>query len=575
MSAIPSAVPAGPDAESLGLRDQLSSLQGLLVLAMLMTGHGDAEQILRLAGNAVTSLGRCRLEGVHLSDIGWRAAVGACTRPEVRAALEERCARLSSGGAVEIADAGWAWAFALRSLQGNFGHLIVTAAAQPSHSQLFLLRVLVQQTGVALANADLHARERASGEQLRTTNAVLADLVDALERKSAIHDRLTRAALAGEGPEGIARAVHELTGFPVAVEDRYGNLTAWAGPDRAERYPKAAPAAREALLSQILQEGRPVRDGGRVLAVANPRDDVLGVLALADPAGRAGEQELVALEHGATVLAVELARLRSLAETELRLSRDIIDELLLGTEDPATLARARALGYDLERPYRVLVVEGPKSGEDDALLHAVRRAARDLGVGSLVVSRAGAVVVLADAETSWDAFRAAVVRGLGGRRCRIGAGSRADDRSGVPRSYREACLALRLHPLAHGDDRVIEYDELGVYQLLAEVENLSGVERYVRRWLGTLLDYDTRRRSELVRTVSRFLECGGAYDATAAALAVGRSTLRYRLQRIRDISGHDLADPDTRFNLQLATRAWYTLRALHAEPTARHPARSG
>ena len=40
------------------------------------------------------------------------------------------------------------------------------------------------------------------------------------------------------------------------------------------------------------------------------------------------------------------------------------------------------------------------------------------------------------------------------------------------------------------------------------------------------------------------------------------STLKYRLQRIREISGHDLSDPDTLFNLQLATRAWSTLLTL-------------
>jgi DNA-binding PucR family transcriptional regulator len=79
-----------------------------------------------------------------------------------------------------------------------------------------------------------------------------------------------------------------------------------------------------------------------------------------------------------------------------------------------------------------------------------------------------------------------------------------------------------------------------------------------------LLDYDSRKRSELVLTLSRYLECGYSYDGTAAALSVARSTLKYRLQRIRDLTGHDLACPDTRFNLQLATRAWQTLAALRA-----------
>jgi DNA-binding PucR family transcriptional regulator len=61
--------------------------------------------------------------------------------------------------------------------------------------------------------------------------------------------------------------------------------------------------------------------------------------------------------------------------------------------------------------------------------------------------------------------------------------------------------------------------------------------------------------AQLAETLSCYLECGGNYDLTAATLSLHRSTLRYRLQRIREVSAHDLNDPDIRFNLQLATRA--------------------
>jgi len=63
-------------------------------------------------------------------------------------------------------------------------------------------------------------------------------------------------------------------------------------------------------------------------------------------------------------------------------------------------------------------------------------------------------------------------------------------------------------------------------------------------------------------TLSEYLDRGGNYDATARALSVHRSTLKYRLRRIRDVSGHDLGIPDTQFNLQLASRAWRTAQAL-------------
>jgi DNA-binding PucR family transcriptional regulator len=45
--------------------------------------------------------------------------------------------------------------------------------------------------------------------------------------------------------------------------------------------------------------------------------------------------------------------------------------------------------------------------------------------------------------------------------------------------------------------------------------------------------------------------------------------LKYRLQRIREISGYDLTESDARFNLQLATRAWTALTALRADTGTR------
>jgi DNA-binding PucR family transcriptional regulator len=558
-----SAAGADPDP---GVRDRLSSMQALLALSMAMSEGGDEQRILHLATTAVPALGRCRLHGVHFTRGGWRMARGSSTDADVRADLEAQFTVLNgAGGPVAIIGEGWGWAYPLRSLEGHFGFLLVGADQPPPPFDQFLLRVLAQQTAIALANARLHARERAAAVELRAANSALTATVAAFERRTAIHDRLTRVALAGEGQQGIADAVHELTGCPVAVEDQYGTLRAWAGPPHPEPYPKDPPEIRDALLRRAERQGRPVRDRDRLLAIAHPRQDLLGVLVLFDPHGRAGEQEQTALEHGATVLAMELARLHSLVETELRLGRDLAEELLAGADNQRVLSAAQMLGYELERPHRVVVVDGPDPGRrDETLFHAVRRSARDKGLGSLLVPRGAAVVVLAEDNRPWEEFRHAVSQRLGGG-CRVGVGGRCLGPAGFPRSHREAQLALRMQDTAGGGDRVTVFDELGVYQLLAEVQEMTSVERYVREWLGALLDYDANRRAELVRTLSRYLEHGGNYDATAKALAVHRSTLKYRLRRIREISGHDVADPETHFSLQLATRAQQTLLALRTQ----------
>jgi DNA-binding PucR family transcriptional regulator len=545
------------------LREQLSNLQGLLMLSMLMTQSGHPEKILHLAETSVPSFGRCHIVGAKVDD-RWLPAASAKLSPEVQIDLATQLSALSaSGGDLEIPDCGWVKALPLRSLHSQVGYLVVGAAEPPSANEQFLLQVLAQQTGIALVNERLHAKERATAEQLQGANETLASTVEALERTTEIHVRFTRVAAAGEGQEGIARALHELTGFPVAIEDRYGNLRAWAGPNRPEPYPKDPQAKREQILRRALREGGPVREAGRLVAIASPAADVVGVLALIDPAQRAGEQEQIAIEHGATVLAMELARLRSLAETELRLRRDLVDELLSGTEESSALARAQALGHDLEKPHRVVVVEGNGRVHDsDAFFLAVRRVARQLHAGTLLVARGESVVVLSDADLDWEKFRGLVITELGGGRCRLGVGDYCQGPGDFPRSYREAQLALRMQRVAKAEDRATSYADLGVYRILAEVENPIAVERFVRQWLNPLLEYDARKGSELVHTLSRYLECGGSYEATAAALSVHRSTLKYRLQRIREISGHDLTHPDTAFNLQLATRGWQTLQGL-------------
>jgi sugar diacid utilization regulator len=500
--------------------------------------------------------------GVYLGDGRWRISPVSDAGGDVRATVEPQLAELGrAGGRVEIPDAAWGWAMSLPGV----GYFVVAAGEEQSTSEQFLMRVLAQQTGIALANARLHARELAAAEELRTANAVLAETVRALEHTTRIHDRFTRVAVAGEGQEGIARAAHELTGFPVAVEDRYGNLRAWAGPNRPDPYPKDPSARREQMLRRALRERRPIREAGRLVAIASPGADVLGVLALVDPAGAAGEREQIALEHGATVLAMELARLRSLAETELRLRRDLVEELLAGTDEESALARAEALGHDLARRHRVVVVEGRgRVDDEDAFFHAVRRAARLTGLGSLLVARGGAVVVLSDADVSWDRFRTAVLTELGGGRCRVGVGDWSERPQGLPRSYREALVTLKMQRTARAEDQATSYADLGVYRLLAEVQDVTVVEVFAREWLGPLLDYDARKGSSLVETLSVYLECGGAYDATARALSVHRSTLKYRLQRIRDISGHDITNAATSFNLRFATRAWQTLQTLRS-----------
>lgn len=554
---------AGARGSDLGfLRSQLTNLRALLVLSILMTESADDEQILRLAVSAASALGTWRIAGFAVGDT-WRTDTdGTGSIPQqLNAQLK---ALPETGGQVTAVDGGWAWAYPMRSIAGPIGYMVACAPAEPAGEEQFLAQVVAQQTGVAVSNARLHARERAIAAELAQTNAMLEETVATLRRGMQIHERLTQVEAAGQGATGIAEALHELTGLAVAVEDRHGNLSAWAGPGQSDPYPKPTAYDRTQLLRRLMTAGRSVRDGDRIVVLASPRPGVLGLLALIDPDRRAGSTDVMALEHGATVLAVELARLRGLADTELRVRRELVHDLLSGTDDESAHLRAEALDYDLGPPHQVTVVEITEgSSADEDVLLAVRRALRHQQVPALLGTMAGQVVIVAPCGgTDWEALRLAIVAQLGGGGCRLGVGERCPRPSTLPRSLHEAQLALRLQKSSSGAERTLAFADLGVLRMLASVEDLADVEGYARKWLGVLATYDERKHTQLVKTLTEYLQQGGGYEATSQALSVHRSTLKYRLQRIRELTGFDLGDPETHFNLELATRAWVTLQVL-------------
>lgn len=542
------------------LREQLSRLNALLVLSMLMNESADEEQIIRLGAGAAPSFADCHLVGVNLIDGRRHSWVHGAEETNAPLGIGELP---REGGPVAGSDREWCWAFPLGGIGDPLGHLVVGAAAAPRSEDLFLLRVLAQQVGAAIRNSRLHQIERTAAVELATVNAELERTVQALRQRIDVHERLTRTAVSMQGMEGIARAVHDVTGFPVAIEDRYGNLRAWAGPGQPVTYPKDAPPRREQLLRRMLREGACVWESGRVMRVASPRPDSIGVIALIDPRHLTRDEDLAALDYGATILSLELARLRSIADTEIRIRRDLVEDLLDGIDAETAIPRGEAFAHDLTRPHRVVVFTGRgRTRDDDQFFTAVRRACRDHRLGSLLVSRAGTVVLLTDCDADWESMHATVMRELAGGTCRIGIGGRTARVADFPTSHRQAMMALNLQEGGSDPPRIVSFDRLGVYRLLAAVEHPQGIEQFVEEWLGRLLAYDRHRHSELVPTLYHYLECGGHYSATAEALVIHRSTLKYRLQRIREVSGLALGDPDVNFNLQLACRAWHTLRTL-------------
>ncbi|HVW35521.1 MAG TPA: helix-turn-helix domain-containing protein, partial [Acidimicrobiia bacterium] len=148
----------------------------------------------------------------------------------------------------------------------------------------------------------------------------------------------------------------------------------------------------------------------------------------------------------------------------------------------------------------------------------------------------------------------------GGRSGVTGIGGAHAGAPGVARSYREARRAADF--AAALGKPLVRHDDLGLFALLADHGDPSALEDLVARWLGPLLAHDERRNARLLPTLAAYLDSGAVQQATADTLGVHVSTLKYRLARLAEILGRDLADPDVRFQLQVALAARRALSVL-------------
>ncbi|MFJ5074358.1 PucR family transcriptional regulator [Streptomyces sp. NPDC088553] len=520
-------------------------------------------EILRLAMHRVTAAGPYSAEAGYLEVDG--DLVPSPRNDHTHAASVDRRVRELEGqdGPVTVPDRPWGWALGLRGTERLHGYLVVTSGTRPTGAQRSLLATLVWHTAAALSVAFAQRRRREDAlelhrvrEERATLQRQLISVAAELVNQRAVHALMAAIAASGGGEEAVTRALHELTGLPALVEDRFGRLKAWSGPGRPDPYPEPDPVRQNNMLHAVARKAGPVRRKDRLIALIRPHGEILGVLGLVDPLGEADEHTVFALEHAAASLALQLAHLRNLAEVELRLHRELVDDLLAGTDSASAYARSEAVGHDLHRSHYVVVVEWSNRTADDSFARTVGRAASAVGMNSLLTRRSDHVVLVADDRPHARALHQALARETGTQSGTIGVSAPSDSVPDIPHRYQEAQRALEARLNSRERYGTTFFDELGLYRILGPGADRQELETFVHEWLGQLIDYDSRHHATMVETLSRYFDCGGNYDEAAASLAIHRSTLRYRLQRIREISGNDLTDVEDRLNLQVATRVW-------------------
>ncbi len=147
------------------------------------------------------------------------------------------------------------------------------------------------------------------------------------------------------------------------------------------------------------------------------------------------------------------------------------------------------------------------------------------------------------------------------------AGSPAD----LDRLVVEVERLAQLDRFLHLDRDVVDAAVVGSsYGLLLDVGSPERLAAWADDLIGPLVEYDAKHSGDLVGTLEAYLRAWGQITRCAATLYVHPNTLKYRLQRIRDILGADPRDVDARGDLLLACYARRVANALET-PVPRSP----
>jgi len=253
------------------------------------------------------------------------------------------------------------------------------------------------------------------------------------------------------------------------------------------------------------------------------------------------------------------------------------------------IARGKELGTDLSLGASVAVVRAhPRNPTEDdwrrRLLAVAGRGARSVASGSIAspTEVEGGEVVLLIPDSGGDAGRrvsSAVLRelesGLAGFAFALGRSRRVEDPLDLHRAYNEALLAVNV---VEGDAENSElgYEETGTYQLLLPyMSDPAELKRFYDETVRPLVSYDEQYETDLLGTLATFLDCDANVNATASRLITHRHTIRYRFERVRELTGLDVSSTDGREKLSLGLKAMRVLGIAPPRGPATEPGAGG
>ncbi|MEE6134428.1 sugar diacid recognition domain-containing protein [Priestia flexa] len=264
-------------------------------------------------------------------------------------------------------------------------------------------------------------------------------------------------------------------------------------------------------------------------------DRVVGVI------GITGEPEEVRNYGELVKMAAEMILQQAVLIDEIqwdeRLKEELTSQLLHGTEtlDSFYFERVERLGIQLDLPRIAIILKAENHSNGYKWLRG------KLENDDLYVVQPTHIVVLKriditkeQEDGAFNKIKSWIQRNqLEGK---MAIGRFLPSVEGIATSYQEALYTLEVGEKLHPDQSLYRYEHYKLAVFLAKAKEF-GVKGELSQSLEALKDYD--EKGDLLETLSVYVEENGDVNKAASRLFIHRNTLRYRLERISELTNKD------------------------------------
>ncbi|QCJ40613.1 PucR family transcriptional regulator [Bacillus sp. S3] len=270
-----------------------------------------------------------------------------------------------------------------------------------------------------------------------------------------------------------------------------------------------------------------------------------------------GELDIICIEQARLVFALELMRRKTALDTEKKLRGNFIDDLLSGLplSKQEIITEGNQLGLDPEAWWEIAIIEG--KGEDvsnlvDRLNRFISEESKTHHIKSYLHWQGSRLVLLLGSPNKGNIsshshrktnFWIEKLESLLGnnKEIHIGFGKKTLLWE-VQRSYLEAKKAIIFGSTMDNIKQVFSFEEIELFDLLMEASESVDIDKFVQKKLENLYRYDQENSTEFMKTLYCYIYTNGSLKESGKHLFLHRNSVKYRMDKIRELFDIDLDD---------------------------------